>query len=450
MPKNIDDMIVPERKRSIRNIPLPDSRKHIDRVPGPTPVTAPVPVIKEGDTESPVMIPPFMPKDRQPLRGGNGKKGKVWLAAGVITLALIFAALSFWNAGTFSYLPKSAALSFEDEVYKAYKTASDGLPYSVVKLSREKGMEALASGEQEASLKASGVIIVYNDASTEPQKLIATTRFENRDGLVYRIAEDITVPGKKVVGGTELPGSIEVTVYADTPGKEYNIGLTDFTLPGLAGTPRFTTVYARSKTAMSGGFVGKEFTVGTEEKAQVKTALETALKNDLISEVAGQVPDGFVLFPSLSSMTFEDLPQTTSNNESKAIVNMRGNLAAVMFKRSDLSLYLALDKVKLNAGESVDIIGLDSLAASFSGTSTADLLSSDTITFSVAGAATAIWHTDEVALKTDLIGKRKKDIASVLNNYPSIVSATSTIRPFWKSSYPSNGAYIYIKQLPVK
>ena len=196
--------------------------------------------------------------------------------------------------------------------------------------------------------------------------------------------------------------------------------------------------------------MGREFTVGTEEKMRIKTALEVALKGDLLSEVAGEVPDGFVLYPSLSSMVFEELPQTASGNEGKATVNMRGTLHVVMFKRSDLSLHLALNKVELKAGESVDISGLDSLTVAFSGTSTADLLSSDIITFSVTGATTAIWHTDEVALKTDLIGKRKKDVASVLNNYPSILSATSTIRPFWKTSYPSDSSYIHIKQLPIK
>ena len=52
------------------------------------------------------------------------------------------------------------------------------------------------SGEPKAKLKSSGKIIVYNNFSSEPQRLIIRTRFESPEGLVYRIPESIVVPGK--------------------------------------------------------------------------------------------------------------------------------------------------------------------------------------------------------------------------------------------------------------
>jgi hypothetical protein len=71
------------------------------------------------------------------------------------------------------------------------------------------------------------------------------------------------------------------------------------------------------------------------------------------------------------------------------------------------------------------------------------------ISFKVTGESRAIWQIDEVALKADLVGRHKKDIPSILNNYPNILSATTTIRPFWKSSFPSNGKNIDLKKLPI-
>jgi hypothetical protein len=268
--------------------------------------------------------------------------------------------------------------------------------------------------------------------------------------MIYRIAEEVSVPGKKVVGGEDQPGSVEVAVYADVPGEEYNKGLTDFTIPGFAGSPRFETIYARSKTEISGGFVGLESVIKPEDKERIRVEAENLLKAELISEVNSQVPDGFILFPSLSSTTFEDLPQTSSAGSGKAMVNVRGNLYSVMFKRSDLSAFLAQDQIQLNEGESVDIEGLESLELAFSGVSPSDLLLSDTVTFSVTGVASAVWRTDEIALRADLVGKRKKDVPAILNNYPSIISVTSTISPFWKTSFPSDGSYVYIKKLPIK
>jgi hypothetical protein len=61
-----------------------------------------------------------------------------------------------------------------------------------------------------------------------------------------------------------------------------------------------------------------------------------------------------------------------------------------------------------------------------------------------------VWPTDEVALKSDLIGKHKRDIPAILNNYPTVTSATATIWPFWKSSFPTDSTRISIKELPVQ
>ena len=95
-------------------------------------------------------------------------------------------------------------------------------------------------------------------------------------------------------------------------------GLSDFTLPGRAGTPRFSTIYARSKTGMSGGFVGVEKTVSESDEAQAKSQLEAALRSELISDSIAQVPEDFVLIPALSTVTFEILPQTASLAEGSA------------------------------------------------------------------------------------------------------------------------------------
>lgn len=436
MPKNIEDIIVPERRRSIRDIPIPEGRRNNNGHNFNIPLT-------ENKSSAPLYpAPPISDEVRRSRKG-------VWMAVGVALLVLIFALLSIFNGATLAYIPKSQAVSFDSDLYTARKTGDGGLLFSVVKLSLDKGLEVSASGEEKIEKKASGTIIIYN-TSTKKQRLRATTRFETPDGKIYQVQDLITIPGKSMVGGVEKLGSLEVMVYAEHPGEEFNIGLSDFTLPGLKGTSLFSSVYARSKTEMSGGFVGVEKVVKNEDKTQVRVQLEAALKEELISEAKAQVPEDFILLSSLSSVTFKDLPQTDSLGKDSVTVNMRANLFGVMFKRSDLSNRLALDKITLASGELVDIVELDSLEFAFAGTLPPDLSLLDEVKFSVTGGAVAVWYTDEVALKTDLIGKHKRDIPSILNNYPTVLSATLTIRPFWKSSFPENSERISIKKLPVK
>ena len=441
MPKNIEDIIVPERKRSIRDIPIPEGRRNNGRYAAP---------VSPKEYSTPVVAPDNLDIHSTDRRFRRISRKGMWLAAGGAILVLIFAVLSLFNGATLTYVPKSATLSFNNDIYTAMKAGEGELLYSVVKLSKDKGLEVSASGEKEVSRKASGMIVIYNNASTETQRLVENTRFETPNGLVYRIPAAIVIPGRKTVSGVTQPGSIETIVYADEAGEKYNIGLTDFTLPGLKGSARFSTIYARSKTEMSGGFVGMEKVVQSQDELRVKAQLETVLRDELAVETKAQVPEDFILLPALSSVTFEDLPQTEAPSQDRVMINRRANLFGVMFKKSDLSNHLASKKITLALGESVDILALDSLSFSFTDARPADLLISDKIRFSVTGQTRTVWQTDEVALKTDLIGKHKRELSSILNNYPTIVSATATIRPFWKSSFPKDSAEISIKQLPVK
>lgn len=448
--KHIEDMIVPERKRSIRNIPIPESRRKT--------------ADQEFKVSVPVVPPPPPPNKNYSFEPHEGdydfhkkriglskfSKKRLWLLTGLGgAVFLIFVILTVFDGATLSYTPKSTLVSFEEDKYSATKSGT-GLIFSVIKISKDKGLSVSASGESQVSRKASGTIIVYNNATTQGQRLRATTRFETPEGKIYRTQNDITVPGKKMVSGKEIPGSIEVTVYAEEPGVDYNIGLSDFTLPGLKGGSLFSGVYARSKTPMTGGFVGTEKSVSESDKTKTMAELEESLREELISEARAQVPDGFVLLPNLSSFSFEELPQTESSNRSSTMLNLRGNLEGTMFNAVDLATHIAKEKASLAPGDLVDILELESLELSFAENSPANPLSSNTLNFTVSGQATVVWRTDETALKTDLLGRPEKEFNSVLNNYPTISDAKATIRPVWKSSFPSDSENFMIKKLDVQ
>ncbi|MSR87770.1 MAG: hypothetical protein EXS69_01210 [Candidatus Zambryskibacteria bacterium] len=445
MPKNIDDVISPERKRSIRNIPIPEGRRKTGKVVSLDTVKRPARMSIESK-ESREEYSSVVPLHKiETYRRRRSARRNIWLAGGVAALILFFAILSFFDGGTLAYIPKSAALTFDNDVYSAAKTGEEKLLYSVVKLSGEKGVTVPVNGEEQVSRKASGTIVIYNDVSSESQRLIENTRFESPSGKIYRIASAITIPGKK----NSQPGSIEAVVYADIPGDSHNTGLTDFTVPGLKGTAHYSTIYARSKTTMSGGLVGMEKKVGEENLVKAKGELKTALNDELLSRAQAEVPSDFILFPNLSSVTFEDMPQSDLGNDS-ATINMKGNLFGIMFKRTDLAVALAQKKLDTILSELVDFVSFDTLELAFTGTPPIDPLSLNEISFKVSGTGTVLWRTDEVALRSDLVGRNKRDIPVILKNYPAVVSTNATLRPFWKTTFPDNGDKISIKKLKVE
>ncbi|MFH1473012.1 MAG: hypothetical protein ABIF06_01180 [bacterium] len=450
MPKNIEDIIIPDKRKSIRDVPIPDGRGR-NSISGHTGKKVEVDSMVMSQTRSTAPeVKPTSYKDK--YRNLNTRRTfskSVWVSAIIAILVAVFAVLSLFRGGTLAYMPKFVALSFDRDAYVATKTGDGGLLYSVVKLSADKSGTVSASGQEEVSRKASGTIVVYNDASTASQQLVEKTRFEAVNGKVYRIDKNVTIPGKKIVNGQSQPGSLEVTVYADEAGDTYNQGLTDFTIPGFKGSSKYKTIYARSKTAMTGGFVGLAPKISDENLAKARTELRIALESGLMNEARAQVPDDFILISALSSITYDDLPETGSEKNS-ATVNVRGNLYGVMFKKSDLSKQLGMKKTTLSPEDNVTMETFETLTFVFSGTAPTDLLTSDQIKFEVTGNANLVWNTDENALRADLVGRGKKDVQSIVNNYPGIKTADVTIRPFWKGSFPDELTKITIKRLPLQ
>lgn len=434
MPKNIDDMVVPDRRKSIRNIPIPSGRGRGEKV---SRRKSSEEVRDDKETSTPLPPPRRL---EMPTRIKSSRR-RIWALIGGGALVVIFAVLSIFNGATLTYTPRSANMVFNDDEFTAKKSANSGLLYSIVKLSEEKSVTVPASGEKEVERKASGTIVVYNNASTQTQRLIENTRFEAPSGKIYRIRDAISVPGK--VGST--PGSLEVTVYADEPGEEFNIGLVDWTIPGFKGTSNYDNVYARSKTPMTSGFVGVEKAVAESDLTKAKNELRAQLNDELISKAKAEVPKDFVLFTELSSIIFDDIVQTDSPSADSATLTLNGNLYGVMFKRVELAREISKGKTTIAEGDRVDFNSPETLQVSFVDEAPSDILSTEEIEFNVSGNVELLWLTDESALKSDLAGQSKKNLPAVLVNYPTIVSATATVRPFWKSTFPEKSSKIRVR-----
>jgi hypothetical protein len=310
-------------------------------------------------------------------------------------------------------------------------------------ISRDAGVAVSASGEEIVAEKASGTIIVYNDYSSADQRLIKNTRFETPEGLVYRINESIVVPGQKKSGTSVVPGSIEVVVYADEAGEKYNGGLTDFTIPGFKGDPRFDHFYARSKTEMSGGFTGPRKVVSAEDRQRAKEKIEADLRTQLFNEASSQKPEGYELYEDGLFVVFEDLP----NQEDGGSVQVRakGTLYGVLFEKDAFARFISQETLAGFDNEPVRLLDSNSITLTTVNKEEARPWEDDSFTFTLSGNAHIVWLFDQEHLKNDLVGKAKGAFETVLTGYPSIDEAEIVLRPFWRQTFPEKTSDIKVE-----
>jgi len=319
----------------------------------------------------------------------------------------------------------------------------DNLSFKLVVFENSLSKEIPATVEKELNRKASGNIVIYNTYSSKSQKLVKRTRFETPDGKIYRIDKPVIVPGTTVQEGEIIPGSIEVTVYADIPGENYNIELTDFTIPGFKGDPRFEKFYARSETPMNGGFSGVVKTASLEEIKYAREELQNSLKETLLSQT--QIPGDFILYDDAVFFMFDVSDTDTETTKNFVKITENGKLYGVIFNKGELSNYIAKNTTASYDGSDVTVQELEDLKFSLSNDSNFNPVEDEKIDFSLSGEATIVWKIDGVELATLLAGKDKQDFLSIIGEYPNIQTFEAVIRPFWKKTFPENSEDITVR-----
>ena len=302
-----------------------------------------------------------------------------------------------------------------------------------------------ASGQENVSTKAQGQIIIYNKHSPSKQPLVTNTRFQAPDGKIYRINQAVTVPGYTKKGTEIIPGQIEVTVFADKPGAEYNLPTSDFTIPGFAGGPKFQNIFARSKTNMTGGFVGTVKKVSATDLDSNRQALQKILRDRIIKKASQDLPAKFVLFPDAIQLKFTDLivPDQSQLPAGKAYVAQQVTLSALIFDRQELARYLAKQWSPNYDGLPVEIANLDKLEFTLQNKDLLDFTKINKVSFSLEGKAHLVWIFDIAKLKQRLSGVGSSEMHKILaSEFPAINTVTPSFFPPWLWTFPTNIAKI--------
>ncbi len=409
MKKTFQDIIPPE-KRSIRNIPIPAERKREEKREEK----------KEEKTREEVSNVIYYPE--YPKVSG-GSKIFLWLGAIMSAAVLAFLVLYFVTEARITIAPKQMTFGTGGTI-EGRKTG-DGLLYSTIEISDEKEIEVPATAEKEVSEKATGKIIIYNNSGTTAQKLIAGTRFQTPGGLIYKLSKEVTVPGKK---GTAA-GTVEADVTAEKPGKAYNIGLNDFTIPGFKGTAKFDTIYARSKTPMTGGEEGKVKVPAKEDLDKANTTLEEQIKAEAEMKLGAQIPEGFVFPKGALSISFEG--STADAGEGKVTVKRVGKIKGTALETK--SLGVALGKLDGQTVDTSEVFTLDLEKATVKINET-----TNGIAATVDGTTVLEYKVDIPKLLQKLAGKTKTEAFAIMGAEKSIGKGQIILRPFWRTKLPKD------------
>lgn len=418
MAKQLFHDIVPPEKKSIKSIPIPERGR--------------------GEREPSRDVPPPPPPQTPRRKQSHRKKAPIifTVIALLAIIALIIVFLPKTNGATITITPRGQVISV-NTTFSASKDAGAKLPYQVAAYEKEGKLSVAATETEFAEIKASGVIRIFNNYSTVSQKLIENTRFETPSGKIFRITQAVTIPGK--VGDT--PGSIDVAVTADKVGAEYNVGLADFKIPGFKGDPRFDKIFARSKTAIAGGFSGNRKKVDQAEIASARQKIRDELQVSLLRQMQEYVPDNFVFPSSAYFVEFESLPDIDIAGGVE--LRERGTFHGIMFERRDLAQAIT-EKIGGKAESDNDIFGVENLGFSIKNGTSTKPWDSDVLNFTLNGTTTLVSAINTDALIADIAGKPRKSFSAMLTSYPGVAKAQVIIRPFWKQSFPTNKSEISI------
>jgi hypothetical protein len=367
-----------------------------------------------------------------------------WILALILVIILAGLALFALRKTTITIVPRSHTVVFDQNsqftAYPAATAATGTLAYTLVTSSLQDSQTVSAQGTQDVETKAQGTVTVYNDYSSAPVKLIANTRFQTPDGLIFRTPDAVLVPGKT---GTN-PGHVTVIVFADQTGQQYNVGpISRFTIPGLQSTPAmYSNIYAQSTASTTGGFSGQQAAVDPTTLSNAQASLRSQLGQE--AEAAGTAQNGtsIIVLPGLIEVTYQDLPETPAANSSVQI-NEQAQIQTPVFDMNSFTQTIAQSVGEVTAGAPLNFVPGSTFGAQ--GISEASsTLGTDPFTFQLTGTGTLIWQVDPLALAQALAGHDQNAFDTITAGFPGIQSAHARIEPFWKTSFPANPADINV------
>lgn len=362
-------------------------------------------------------------------------KGKKIAFLGILIIAIYFISAQFSRA-TIYITPAYKEISFDNRII-----ALEDVKYeAAIEKFSEKATVKVA-GTKKIDQKATGKIILYNNYSSASQKLVKNTRLEIPEGLIYFLSNDVTIPGMKTVSGKKVAGSVEASVIASQSGEKYNAGMKDFSLVAYKGTDRYSLIYGRSKTALTGGYSGTIPDINETDLALTIKSLKKIITESVDSRyttLALKKKDDerfkntpYIYIPRSYLITYSEPKQVLSKDGKSAEITLEANVIGVIFDRQNLTNYLTT-----STDEKSYSIDYDKVNLSVSASTTATMLNTNAGSVIASGTTTMTTNIDNEKIIRSVSGLGKSQAQEVLRSLIDFSSLDIKITPFWIKTMP--------------
>lgn len=371
------------------------------------------------------------------------KKVRVWpkLLTGLIVIAFLMVGLiGYLVLPTTEILiyPKKEKMSFDlnligDLNISSIDEALNKVPLQEIRVTKTLSRTFPSTGEKEVKEKAKGVITIYNEYSSSVQTLVGTTRFQSPEGKIFRISRNVVVPGAKIEQGKIVASTIQVEVTADQPGADYNIGPSDFTIPGFKDTAKYAGFYAKSDKPMEQGYIGLLKIVSEDDLSQARESLIEELKNQAKETLESQIPTDLELVQGGIREQIEEISEIEPGGQMEHFtLEMEITSQALLFNQEDLKVLVDLN---LAAQVSENKIPVSQSQLVRHQEIRVDWQNQE-VDFNLEVEEDVVFQIDTAKIKRDLAGQNEIEVRKYLANQMEIERAKVSFWPFWVKRIP--------------
>ncbi|MCJ7804172.1 hypothetical protein MUP35_00325, partial [Patescibacteria group bacterium] len=339
-------------------------------------------------------------------------------------------------------LDKTYEITAQKDATLSVETSTIGA--EVISIDKEMSKDFPTSGTKDVGEKAKGTITLTNETGTD-QPLVATTRFVSANNLVFRSAAAVTVPKAYLdAGGNKINGSTAASVVADATGEAYNIGPSNFSIPGLSAAVQ-SKIYGRNGAAMSGGS-SRKIKIVSETDAQnaqlellnelIASGKEEALsKTNKYENISLEGSAGGIVVSGSANPAVGAEAETFKYSH-KATINV------IIVKKSDYYSILA-SKVENEITKDKEL-----LPGELEKTTESKVTSLDTangkMVISSHVVSPVVAKMDLNAMKNNIKGKSVSNAISYLKAFEEVYDAQVSLWPFFARKIPITPKRIYI------
>lgn len=360
-------------------------------------------------------------REKTPAKGGV-----MWVVVIMLIIACGISAASFFSKTVLNLTLEQRDFPIDVNTSLFSEPTENQLSYKTVEVIDKQSYFYPTTKTVDRQEYATGTVKIFNTTSgtvSIPQgELLLST-----SGTRFITKEKMVIPK----GTVQLPGSKQISIKAQSPGQESNIGMDDFTIKNF---PQLTV---RSLTEIKGGVIGKQAVISSVELESVQSiVLEKFKKEQSSLYFSNQIPDGFLLpkeLISVGTITFEQNP-----TEQGVEVIAQRKITGYLLDENNLYNYLKKN-ILPEQDQSIFSINKELSGLKYKLTDQQDgrgiIISGNLV-------VQATKDTDDI--KNIIRGQKIKKLSEIMNTIPNVVGYSAETTPFWVRKVPLKNRQIII------